>query len=109
MIVTLTDDNFAEKVLAASEPVLVDVWAPWCGPCQMMGPVIDELAEEFSGRAVVAKLNVEECPRLAQEYAIRSIPTLLIFKGGQLVEQLVGLQSKELLTKKLRDLLAAEG
>ena len=108
MTVVLTDDNFAEKVLAADEPVLVDVWAPWCGPCQMMGPIINELAEDFSGRAVVAKLNVEECPRLAQKYAIRSIPTLLIFKGGQLVEQLVGLQSKELLTKKLQDLLAAE-
>ncbi len=108
MTVVLTDDNFAEKVLAADEPVLVDVWAPWCGPCQMMGPIINELAEDFSGRAVVAKLNVEECPRLTQQYAIRSIPTLLIFKGGQLVEQLVGLQSKELLTKKLQDLLAAE-
>jgi len=99
-----TDQNFQQEVLNSQKPVLVDFWAPWCGPCQMMGPIIEELAEELEGKVVVGKLNVDENPQMAQKYGIMSIPTLLIFKDGQVVEQFVGVQPKEVLKQVLLSL-----
>lgn len=99
--ITLTDQNFEEEVLKSDQPVLVDFWAPWCGPCQMQGPVVEEIAKEFSGKAKVGKLNVDENQAIASRYGIMSIPTLAIFKNGEVVEQMIGLQSKEVLADKL--------
>jgi len=99
---TLTDQNFEEEVLKSNEPVLVDFWAPWCGPCKMQGPIVEELAQEFDGKGVkIGKLNVDDNQQTAMQYGIMSIPTLAIFQGGAVKEQLVGLQQKELLKEKL--------
>ncbi len=94
--VTLTDANFDQEVLNSQVPVLVDFWAPWCGPCQMMGPLVHELSEEMDGTKVkVGKLNVDDNQLVAGKYEILSIPTFLVFKGGQVVDQLVGGTQKE--------------
>lgn len=95
---TFTEANFHREVLENSQPVLVDFWAPWCGPCHVMSPVIDQLATEFAGRATVGKVNVDEQPALAQQYGIRSIPAVLVFKHGHVVEQAVGITSKQVLS-----------
>ena len=94
LIVTLTQENFAQQVLQSPAPVLVDFWAEWCGPCKMIAPVLDELAEEYDGKAKVGKVNVDEQQSLAAEYGIRAIPTLLVFHNGQVAEQIVGARSK---------------
>jgi thioredoxin 1 len=93
-IIKLTESNFAEQVVQSPTPVLVDFWAEWCGPCKMLTPVLDELAGEYQGKVKVGKVNIDECPGIANEYGIRAIPTLLIFKDGQVAEQVVGLRSK---------------
>jgi thioredoxin 1 len=93
-IVTVTDANWDQEVLKSTVPVLVDFWAEWCGPCKMLAPVLDELATEYAGKAKVAKLNIEECQNLANQFRISSIPTVLLFKNGQPTEQIVGLRSK---------------
>jgi thioredoxin 1 len=93
-IVTLTDANFQEEVLQSLTPVLVDFWADWCGPCKMLSPILDEIAGDYDGRVKVAKVNIDEHQGVATEYGVRAIPTLLIFKNGQVVEQVVGLKSK---------------
>lgn len=99
--ITLTDQNFDEEVLQSDVPVLVDFWAPWCGPCQIMGPVIEELAGEMEGKAKVGKLNVDESQEKAGAYGVSSIPTIIIFRGGKEVERLIGVQQKDALKEKL--------
>lgn len=98
---TFSDANFAQQVLQASAPVLVDFWAEWCAPCKRLGPTVDALAAEYQGKVVVGKMNVDENPSTPEKYAIRGIPTLLLFKGGQVVESVVGLQQKDDLKKIL--------
>jgi thioredoxin 1 len=98
---TLTDGNFDQSVIKASQPVLVDFWAEWCGPCRRLAPTVDELATDYDGKVVVGKLNVDDNPNVASRYSIRGIPTLLLFKGGEIVEQVVGLADKTALKKLL--------
>ena len=100
-VIKLTDSNFDAEVTKASLPVLVDFWAPWCGPCIQLGPVIDEIASERVGKAIVAKVNVDESPALAGKFRVNSSPALLFFKGGQPVGQLVGRQPKAEILAKL--------
>jgi thioredoxin 1 len=102
----VSDTDFDAEVLQANEPVLVDFWAPWCGPCRQIGPVIEQLAGENSGVAKVVKLNVDVAPQSAQSYGVSSIPTLMVFKGGEVVDRFVGLQPKARLQEALN---AAKG
>jgi thioredoxin 1 len=104
--ITATEENFKREVLESKVPVLVDFWAEWCGPCRMIAPAIEELSKEFDGKAKVAKVNVDENPSLAGQYGVRSIPTLLFFRDGKVVEQLVGAAPKGTLATKLNDLIA---
>ncbi|MGN0986161.1 MAG: thioredoxin [Candidatus Enterenecus sp.] len=93
--IVLTEENFEAEVLKADQPVLVDFWAPWCGPCRMLAPAVEQLAEEYEGRAKVGKVNVDEQPGLAVQFGIVSIPTVMVFKGGECTDTLVGLRPKE--------------
>lgn len=97
-IVHVTDDSFEEEVLRASDPVLVDYWADWCGPCKMIAPVLDEIANEYAGKVKVAKLNIDENPNTPPRYGIRGIPTLMLFRGGEVEATKVGAVSKSQLT-----------
>jgi thioredoxin 1 len=106
LIVTLTSQNFDSEVIQSGQPVLVDFWAEWCGPCKMLGPVLDELAGEYQGKARIAKVNIDDHQDLAVRYGINSIPTLLLFKGGQVVNQSVGLKPKTALKQALDSSLA---
>jgi len=100
----ITDADFENTVLKSPTPVLVDFWAPWCGPCRAMGPIIDELAGEFSGKLLIVKMNVDENPTTPTKYGIRAIPTLIIFKDGEVLEQITGAVTKstikDMLTQK---------
>ena len=104
MEITATNGNFSE-ILSANNVVMVDFWATWCGPCRMLGPTVEQIAQEYDGRITVVKCNVDECEDLAVQYGIRNIPTLLFFKGGQVVDKLVGNVPKGEITAKLDALL----
>ena len=101
----VTDASFKDDVLESDVPVLVDFWAPWCGPCRMVAPVVDEIAEQYDGKVKVVKLNTDENPNIASQYGIRSIPTLMIFKGGQRVDMVVGAVPKTTLANTLEKYL----
>lgn len=100
-VVNVTDNNFNEEVLQAEGKVLVDMWAPWCGPCRMLGPVIDEIAEEQKGNLKVCKVNVDENPDTAGKYGVMSIPTMLVFENGEIVNKMVGFMPKEEILKNV--------
>ena len=104
MEVTITSENF-ENLKSGDQPLVVDFWATWCGPCRMVGPVISELAQEYDGRIVVGKCDVEENEDIAMEFGIRNIPTILFFKGGQVVDKIVGAQAKARIQEKFEALL----
>ncbi len=99
--VAVSDTSFEQEVLQSDKPVLVDFWAEWCGPCRLIGPIVDELATEYEGRAKFTKVNVDDNPDISMKFNIRSIPTLLIFKGGEVVDQVIGAVPKSQLTRKL--------
>ena len=94
-VVKITADNFEEEVINSKIPVLIDFWATWCGPCQMQGPVVDEVADEFAGKLKVGKINVDEEGRLAQKYSVMSIPTLILFQNGEVIKKEMGFHSLE--------------
>ena len=102
---TITDGNFEGEVLKSAQPVLVDFWAEWCGPCKMLGPVVDRIAAANQTKLVVGKMNVDDNPDTPQKYGIQGIPTLLIFKGGEVVSQMVGFQSQENIQRNIDEVL----
>ncbi len=101
----LTQSNWEDEVLSSDIPVLVDFWAPWCGPCRMVAPVVSEIAEEYQGKLKVGRLNTDEEPEIAVRYGIMSIPTLMIFKNGEVADQIIGAVPKEYLIEKLEQVL----
>ena len=101
MALEITDSNFDEVVLQSDKPVLVDFWAEWCGPCRMVGPIVEELAKEYDGKAVVGKVNVDHNPDISVKYGIRNIPALLFFKNGKIVDKQIGAVPKSVLADKL--------
>ena len=100
-VIMLNEDNFRQEILKSEMPVLVDFWAAWCGPCKMVGPIVEELANDYVGKAKVCKLNVDDCGRIAQSYGVMSIPTLILFKDGQEANRIVGFRPKAELAKML--------
>ncbi len=104
--IEITDDNFEQEVINSETPVLVDFWADWCGPCKMIAPMVDELADEYEGQVKFAKLDVDANPKSAMTYGVRGIPTLLIFQGGEAVKQVVGAVPKSVLKKNLDEAIA---
>ncbi|MDG1881978.1 MAG: thioredoxin [Schleiferiaceae bacterium] len=105
MAIELTNSNFQDLVMKSDKPVLVDFWAEWCGPCRMVGPMVDELATDFEGRALVGKVDVDTQNEIAAQFGIRNIPTLLIFKNGEVVDKQVGVAAKSILADKLEAVL----
>ncbi|MEK7743751.1 MAG: thioredoxin [Elusimicrobiota bacterium] len=106
--IQLTDESFDKEVLQSPDPVLVDFWAPWCGPCRMLTPLIEELAKEYAGKVRVGKINTDEHPNSATRFNISAIPTLLFFKGGKVEQQMVGVHSKADIKKTLDQLVGAK-
>ena len=105
MALELTDDNFDEKVVTSNQVAVVDFWAEWCGPCRMIGPIIAELATEYEGKAVIGKVNVDDCPGVSSKFGIRNIPTVLYFKNGAIADKQVGAAPKSVLKAKLDAIL----
>ena len=105
MAIEITDANFQELVINSGQPAMIDFWAEWCGPCRMLTPVVKELSEEYSGRVVVGKVDVDSNPGISMKYGIRNIPTLLFFKNGEVVDKQVGVVPKGALVNKLENLL----
>ncbi|MBK8039172.1 MAG: thioredoxin [Verrucomicrobiaceae bacterium] len=100
-VITLTEANFESEIASSNVPVIVDFWAPWCGPCKMLGPILDEMAKEQEGKVKIGKVNVDEAPNLSAKFGVRSIPMLVFFKDGAAKDSVVGVQSKDALTKRL--------
>ncbi|MBX7073114.1 MAG: thioredoxin [Pirellulales bacterium] len=100
-VLEISDSTFQRDVINSTQPVLVDFWAPWCGPCRMIAPVVEELASEYAGSVKIAKVNIDDNPHSAEAYGVSSIPTLLVFKGGQIVNSFVGVQSKSKIQQAL--------
>jgi len=101
MALELNDNNFEEMVLNSDKPVLVDFWAEWCGPCRIVGPIVEELAQDYDGKAVVGKVDVDSNREISMKYGIRNIPTLLVFKNGEVVDKHVGVAQKSVLASKI--------
>lgn len=106
MAVEITDANFAEVAMSTDKPVMIDFWAEWCGPCRMVTPIVEEMANDYAGKAVIGKVNVDDNPDISAKYGIRNIPTILFLKGGQVVDKSVGAVPKNILTEKMEALLA---
>jgi thioredoxin 1 len=104
MALEFTDANFEELVIKSGKPVIVDLWAEWCGPCRMLTPIVEEIAKEYEGRAVIGKLNVDDNPEITAKYGVRNIPTVLFFKGGEVADKQVGAVPKSALVGKLEKL-----
>lgn len=102
-MLTLSDQNFEEQVLRSNQPVLVDFWAPWCGPCKQIAPLVDELAQEYQNKMKIGKVNIDENPQVPSKYGIMAIPTLLFFKAGQIVDQVQGVLSKQQLKERIEN------
>jgi thioredoxin 1 len=105
MAVEITDANFTELVQNSDKPVMIDFWAEWCGPCRMVGPIVEEMANDYEGKAIIGKVNVDENPDVSAKFGIRNIPTILFVKGGQVVDKSVGAVPKNVLTEKIEALL----
>ena len=105
MAVEFTDTNFEEVALNSDKPVLIDFWAEWCGPCRMVGPIVEEMHSEYEGKAVIGKVNVDENPEISQRFGIRNIPTIIFLKDGEMVDKSVGAVPKNVLTEKMDNLL----
>lgn len=105
MALEITDSNFEETVLKSDKPVMVDFWAAWCGPCRMVGPIIDELSEEYEGKAIIGKIDIDSNQQYAAQFGVRNIPTVLIFKNGELIDRKVGVSPKNSYTDAIDSLL----
>jgi thioredoxin 1 len=104
--IEFTDTNFDSEVIKSDKPVLVDFWAPWCGPCKMIAPIVEEISAEYAGKLKVGKVNTDDNQKVASDYGVMSIPTLMIFKNGEVVERIIGAQPKAALTDKIKAVLA---
>lgn len=106
MAIEITDSNFTEVAMNSDKPVMIDFWAEWCGPCRMVGPIVEEMSHDYDGKAVIGKVNVDENPDVSAKFGIRNIPTIIFLKGGQVVDKSVGAVPKNVLTEKMEALIS---